>query len=381
MTGREKIEAAFSPDGTPEIPVVICYENIFVRDHWSQLTDHAWWHRIEPDIDRQMAWRRDVIERTGQDWFVLPGGHSRRDRERLGFETDGNRVYQVNRDTGNRQELQEPMVSGWAKAGTQHSVHPDYLPLSQTELDERVPPPTPVDLEQMRADGCHDLPDRLVGEFGTRCAPSGAVSSPLWGCYGLWGFEGMMTMVADKPDLVAYACERFLQQWLPGIREAAERGVRVIWIEETLTDMIGPDAFRRINLPLLRRIVDEIRACGMLSIYYYCGDPTGKWDALLDAGADALSLEESKKGFDIDIDDVVSIVDGRCAVLGNLDAIGILQNGSRDELEAEIRRQIRAGRRNGNRFTMSTGSPVTPETPVDRVREYCDLARDIGMAL
>ena len=187
-------------------------------------------------------------------------------------------------------------------------------------------------------------------------------------------------MVADKPDLVAYACERFLQQWLPGIREAAERGVRVIWIEETLTDMIGPDAFRRINLPLLRRIVDEIRACGMLSIYYYCGDPTGKWDALLDAGADALSLEESKKGFDIDIDDVVSIVDGRCAVLGNLDAIGILQNGSRDELEAEIRRQIRAGRRNGNRFTMSTGSPVTPETPVERVRRYCDMARDIGVS-
>ncbi len=34
MTGKEKIEAAFSIDGTPEIPAVICYEGIYIRDRW-----------------------------------------------------------------------------------------------------------------------------------------------------------------------------------------------------------------------------------------------------------------------------------------------------------------------------------------------------------
>lgn len=117
---------------------------------------------------------------------------------------------------------------------------------------------------------------------------------------------------------------------------------------------------------------------GLASIYYYCGDPTGKWDALLDAGADALALEESKKGFRIDIEDVVERVAGRCAVLGNLDAIDLLEHGSEAELRAEIARQIAAGRRNGGRFVMSLGSPVTPGTPVARVRRYCDLVRDLG---
>ena len=43
MTGRERIEAALSKDGASKIPVVICYERIFIRDHWAGLTGRAVW--------------------------------------------------------------------------------------------------------------------------------------------------------------------------------------------------------------------------------------------------------------------------------------------------------------------------------------------------
>jgi hypothetical protein len=42
MTGRQKIQQALSRDGTPEIPVVICYEEVFVRDHWGEITREPW---------------------------------------------------------------------------------------------------------------------------------------------------------------------------------------------------------------------------------------------------------------------------------------------------------------------------------------------------
>lgn len=47
------------------------------------------------------------------------------------------------------------------------------------------------------------------------------------------------------------------------------------------------------------------------------------------------------------------------------------------ELHAELARQIAAGRRNNGRFIMSLGSPVNPETPVERVRLYCDLVPEL----
>ena len=137
--------------------------------------------------------------------------------------------------------------------------------------------------------------------------------------------------------------------------------------------MISPKAFEEINVYILQTLVEEIRKAGMKSIYYYCGDPAGKWDHILSVGADAVSLEESKKGFVIDIDDVVDRVNGRCTVLGNLDAIHLLPDGTEDELRAEIARQIQAGRRNNGKFIMSIGSPVTPGTTVDQVRLYCNI--------
>jgi uroporphyrinogen-III decarboxylase len=99
---------------------------------------------------------------------------------------------------------------------------------------------------------------------------------------------------------------------------------------------------------------------------------------ILAMGMDALGMEESKKNFRTEIEDIVDRVRGRYVVVGNLDAVGVLQNGSEERLRAEIGRQVAAGRRNESRFIMSLGSPVTPDTPVERVQLYCDLAHELG---
>lgn len=117
----------------------------------------------------------------------------------------------------------------------------------------------------------------------------------------------------------------------------------------------------------------------MKSIYYYCGDPASRWDLiLLDrrrrrlAGGEQEELHDRRRG-----------LRGRphrraARILGNLDAVGVLQDAD----EAGLRREI--ARRSGRRaaatgsFVMSIGSPVTPDTPVERVRLYCEMARGLG---
>jgi len=55
LTGRERIEAAFSAEGTRDLPAVICYESVFLRDHWPQLTQHPWWTLHVSDAQRRVA--------------------------------------------------------------------------------------------------------------------------------------------------------------------------------------------------------------------------------------------------------------------------------------------------------------------------------------
>jgi hypothetical protein len=167
-------------------------------------------------------------------------------------------------------------------------------PLTEEDVDRRVPLPVARNPDSIRSSGEADLAQALLQGAGSTLHPIARVDSPLWRCYGLWGFEDLMMAVADTPGLVRRACSRFLAQ-------------------------------------------------GLSAIHYFCGDPSGKWDRILALGADALSLEESKKGFSIDIEEVVDRVDGRMCVLGNLDAITLLERGSDAELE-RVRRYLAAAR-------------------------------------
>jgi len=378
MTGRERIEAAFSPDGTRQIPAVICYEGIYTRDHWDQLTSCPWWYQFSPDVEQQLAWRRDVIAATQQDWFSLPACPGRAERETT-FIADGPEgVFRIDKRSGGRTELLRPVVSGWDPRGVSPHIRPERLPETLDQVDASIPPPGQFDAERFLAEGRADLAAAMLAEFGKDLFPLAHVSGPLWGCYSLWGFEGMMVLVAERPDLVRRACRRQLALRITAMRQAAALGAAGVWIEECLTDMISPEAFEALNVPFLRELIDEIRTLGMKSIYYYCGDPASRWRHILSLGMDALSLEEGKKGFDIGIQEVVDRVAGGCVVLGNLDAVGVLENGTDEQLRSEIGRQIAAGRNNGGRFIMSLGSPVTPATPVERVGLYCRLARELG---
>ncbi len=373
MTGREKIEAAFSKEGTVEIAAVIPYENIYVRDHWRELTRCPWWYRESPAIEHQMLWRREAIRKTGQDWFSLPAGHSWDDRRSISIEARSDGVYRFDRRTGRTEQLHQPPIGGEVYYPP---LHPAETP---REIESFFHDASVFDAEAAVTNGRADLAARLLEEFGSDLCPVRNMGSPLWNCYGLWGFEGMMVMIATRPDLVRYACQRFLSLGIRTVREAAALGVEGIWIEDCLMDLISPEAYESLNMPSLRQLVEEVRVSGLRSIYYFCGNPSGKWDLILSVGADAIALEESKKNFTIDIEDVADKVQGHCTVMGNLDAVGILQDGTEERLKTEISRQIAAGRRNSGRFIMSLGSPVTPETPVGKVRLYCDLVHELGV--
>jgi len=188
----------------------------------------------------------------------------------------------------------------------------------------------------------------------------------------------VMVMVATRPELARRAFDRMFERNMRAIRSLALLGGAGIFIEDCCSDMLHPASWEALCLPALRRMVEEIRALGMRSLHYFCGNPAGKWELLLATGADALGLEESKKGFTADVEELAERCRGRCAVMGNLDAIGVLAKGTEEELRSQVARQISAGRRNGGRFILSLGSPVTPATPIERVRQYLRLAREIG---
>lgn len=375
MTGRQKIEAAFSAEGTREFAAVIPYEGIYIRDNWEAVTSCPWWNQYVPDIEKQLQWRAEAAQAIGQDWFHVPAFYPKDERPHLRIVRSDDSAVLINDKTGKRKELMPPVRDGWGHV--MESPELDTLPETEEEIDRLIPteelPVGPLEI----TDGRDDLSKAVMSGYGSGLYPISHVGSPLWSLYSTWGYEGLMMMIGCRPELVRRACERLYPKILSRVRNGVALGARALWMEECLTDQISPKAFAEINVPIMTKLVEGIRELGAKSIYYYCGDPAGKLDHILSVGSDAVSLEESKKGFVVDILEIAKKVKGRCVLLGNLDAVGALQNGSEEQLRSAIEYQIEAGRANGGRFVMSLGMPVAPDTPPSRVLLYCDLTHEL----
>ncbi len=377
MTGSEKIEAAFSQAGSSETAAVICFEAIYYRDHWDDLTSCPWWYGQSYDIEHQLAWRRDCIAETPQDWFRLPLFVPREDREATFIEERDDGVYRVDSRNGEETRMRRPVVDGWSGRPGAATVPPANPASTPEEVDREVPLEKEFCRREFIESGRGDLATAMLEEFEHLC-PIIHLNSPYWCTFSLWGYEEMMMKSIVDPELVEYAAGRFMANRIQRVREAAVHGARIVWFDECLTDQLSPQLFSRLSVPFLRALVGEVRRCGMKSVYYYCGDPNDRWDELFAVGADALALEDGKKGWDVDIEEVAARVDGRFTIMGNLGARRPLESGPESAIRKEVARQIDAGRANGGRFVMSVGSPVTAGTPVEHVRRYCEITHELS---
>jgi uroporphyrinogen-III decarboxylase len=355
-----------------DFPVVIPYVGLFVRDHWEEFTDLPFWYPQYGTDAQQVAWMRDLLDHVPLDWLPVPPGTTRK-----WFET-----HQVFRrdDRWILTDLAsgaETPVEREPPGGTQ--VVPSGLPTrvrTREDLDAVVPRATPEGWEEA---GCFELPRLVRRTFPDQCLTT-SVAAPFWLCHGFLGFEGLMTAVHEDGALLTGLLARVTENAVTQVRRQALAGVYdVVWIEDCYSsaDLISLDQFRRFALPYVARVVEAVNAAGMASVYYFCGKVDDRLEDLVELAPTAIALEESKKGFRVELGEVVQRVAGRCCVFGNLDAIHTLRRGTPDQVRSAICHQLEAGRC-ARRFVVSLGSPVTPDTSLSRVRDYLAWARALG---
>ncbi|MHC4884358.1 MAG: uroporphyrinogen decarboxylase family protein [Planctomycetota bacterium] len=323
MTGRERILQAFSSEGTDAFGAVMAYPGIFFRDHAMDFSQHPWWYEVSPDVEQQLARTCEIVAGAGLDWMQLYHTAPREERRHLALEEEGDAVYLVDGRTGERNRV-DPPCPGGNNCSRDVVFDLDALPTTEEALDTLFPVAEALDPKAFAEAGSLDLQLRQIQALPEVC-PMGHTQSPLWMTYGQWGFEGLMMMAAAEPELLNRAGERCLQNAINRVLCLGAAGCDLVWIEECLMDQVSPEFYTEFNLPFVRQLCDVIRGEGMKSVYYYCGNPWDRLESILATGCDAISLEESKKDFAIDIEEVVEAVDGRAVVLGNIDAFGVLE--------------------------------------------------------
>ncbi len=366
MTPRERLRAACTGSAVDCAPVVIPYHAIFLRDHWEEVTTEPWWKTSDGNIASSVQVERDFLESTGMDWTGVGIGASRQFRETHAASVRDGVPYLTDTVTGEETELRH-----WPRSGDHYSVNcPSVTNLEDIERVVQVRAAREI-LDAGFLDGAR----AVVESVGASHAVYAAVNHPSW-TYTCFGFENMMTNMVENPALVHALSERMCEKAIEEIKAFAAIGVDFVWVELCLVgrDSISLSAFREFGTPYSRPLVDVARENGMITVFYVCGDVSDRLEDLVSVSPMCLSFEESKKGFCVDLDTISRVVGDSVCLFGNLDAVDVLENGSDALLAREIERLLEIGNRTG-RFVMSLGSPVTPDTPVARVRRFGELTR------
>jgi len=377
---------AINTGSSTEIPVVIPYLEIFLRDHWEEVTTEPWWIQDSWDLPARIRVDEALEAIIDVDWMSCGLCPPRIWREAHRIKVIGDEAYLVGIHPpfeGSVEKAQRPPPGGLQDYLSTRTREGTSLPRPLVELESDIDEFVAViGAGELVQSGMLDHAEDIVRKFRSRRFIVASVDSPLWEAYKYFGFKGLVLNLYRKPKLIEYLLEKLTSQQKERIEAFARVGVDGVWVEECLcsADVLSLKSFERFALPYTRELISEVNKQRMKSIYYHCGDVSDRLELMVKTGPDCISLEESKKNFVIDLEWVDKVVNGRACIFGNVNAVSVLQNGSLEELTNELNRQIKIGRNHG-RFVMSLGSPVTPRTPASRVRLYVDLARSIGKRL
>lgn len=373
MNSKERMHAALEGRPVDRMPVTVLYNQLYQLDHFAELTGklawqrHAWCHAAP---DEHVAVLRQMLEKAPFEIVQPQGAPSRAECERIVFFEKDGVVFRRDKKTDTITPVSEPS----AGHANDYAANETQTVFSAREFNARF---QLVKAERILERGGLDYLQAAVRTLGKdHFICSGGFVSVLWSCIPYVGQTNMLTMLIDQPELIDYMGRKLLDQTIEDIRAFGAIGGDALYIDDAMgySDVISVAHYERFCLPYLKEMVREIHRQGMKAILIYFGGVSDRLEQIVSSGADGLSVETTMKNYVNDIHDISRKIGGRISLFGNIDPVGVLQNGSDAQLRAEIRRQAQAAKK-ARGFIMCTGSPVTPSTPLARVRLFIDLSQ------
>lgn len=138
----------------------------------------------------------------------------------------------------------------------------------------------------------------------------------------------------------------------------------------------GPALFEEFIAPYLKEILDTYRSLGLYSIKHTDGNIMPILDQMVACGPDALHSLDPQGG--VSLAEVKRLYGDRVALCGNVNC-GLLQTGTQEECEADIRRALRDGMAGGPGYIFCTSNCVYTGLALERYELMHRIWREEGI--
>ena len=374
MTPKERMIKALRGEPIDVYPVAPAYPSLFLADFERAYYAEQYRLRLRGRSSYPVQYDEDIqlrkqayyqsygIFKAHPDWMEVHRGASRAWAERTEMVMREGRVCYRDVISGACRRASEIHIpTGDSELASQIGSTQDKWDISgevqsREQIDEMMPV---TKAEEMLERGDFGYPQQVVADYEDEYFISTVLDTPFSNAYDYLGFQGLMLFQHDRPELLHYLLERNLAQTEEMMKGWAASGIHGVYVEEVFTgaDMISQRSYDEFVYPYNKAYFERMSKLGLMPIHYVCGNIIPRLERIAQYEIAAVAAEESKKNFQIELEEMVEKVDGKVAVLGNIDAIQYGLHAGLDETAGEVRRQVEIGRR-AKGFVVSTGSPL-----------------------
>lgn len=240
-----------------------------------------------------------------------------------------------------------------------------------TEID-KVQPANPY--KEGRLPSHLEAAKILINELGTEVPCSGGVVGPFTTAFFLIGVENMTRLLFKNPEAVHKLCEVSLETSIRYADAFIDIGLTPT-ISEPLSSstVVNPKHFKEFSFPYLRRLIDHIHSRHKAVTLHICGKTDKIWDAMAEAGADCLSIDNVAS-----LHDCKNKVGDRVRIMGNVDPSGVMYASTPEDVRQATIECVRQAYDNPKGYVICSGCSLPIETPFENIQAMMDTAREIG---
>ena len=142
----------------------------------------------------------------------------------------------------------------------------------------------------------------------------------------------IMILCYEDPELVETVLEKVTQFLCAYAKAFKEAGADGIVLAEPAAGLLGPGLFRDFSVPYVKQICETAQAEGLMLLYHNCGTV----EPLL---ADIAGIPAAGYSFGnaVDMETVLKAMPEDRIVIGNIDPVGVLRNGTPDGIRRETK--------------------------------------------
>jgi MtaA/CmuA family methyltransferase len=188
----------------------------------------------------------------------------------------------------------------------------------------------------------------------------------------LMGIQQVMLLLIDDRPLVESLMARCSEYTVAYAAALAEAGADMLSGGDSPAGLIGPGLYRDVALPLEKQVIAALKSQFSVPVsLHICGNALPILADMATSGADVLELDQH-----VDIASACRVVDPQIAIWGNLDPVRQLAQSTPAEVRSQTEDLIRTVRRCGRqRFVISSGCTLAPDTPPDNLRALIETTR------